>query len=350
MNDGSENIESARDAEFEAALDRQLSRVLSGAASIDECCAADPVHAEDLKQLLRLALSGQAVLQAEVAEAALPGDATDGWSAREKLLAQADSFFSEHAPASRRMRLRPLALASGLFLLIFAGTALATGSASPDSMLYPLKQRMESLRTTLAIQELDQARAEAGHADRRLDELEKMIGEGKSEYAGDLLASYEKHINDASEHAAAAAAEGEDTAEVDTVIASVRERHVALMVSLGLEKNKDESGRNPSDGQEENGGSGSGEPDSPGAPGEAGGHESGGETGGTESGTDMPDSYEQPGNDGHDGDSGDAGQAPSDESGHDQSSGEDSHDYEAPKQDERHSESSDHDGMVPARS
>ncbi|MHB9111913.1 MAG: DUF5667 domain-containing protein [Thermoleophilia bacterium] len=226
--------ESARDAEFEAVLDRELGRVLDGRASVDECCAANPGYAEDLRPLLQLAFSGRSALKVDDS----PSAATV--ASRKKLMAQARSLNNTRKSGSR-FRLRPLAMASGLFLLLFASTALAAGSAEPDSVLYPLKQHMESARTTLAMDKLDQARAETEHANNRLDELKKMMEKGKGEYCGSLLADYEARINNASAHAAAAAAEGEDTSEVDAFISSVRERHDSMLKSLGLEERGDEA-------------------------------------------------------------------------------------------------------------
>lgn len=327
MSDGIEKTEFPRDAEFEAILDRELGRVISGRASVDECCAANAGFAEELRPLLNLALSAQAVLQVD----ADLSENEEG--AREKLTAQAKSFYSERKPLSRKPGLRPLALASALFLLFFAGTALAASSASPDSLLYPLKEKMEAARTRLAIQELDQARVEAGHANKRLDELEKMIDEGKSEYAGGLLASYERHINDASAHAAAAAAQGEDTSEVDSLIASVRERHSALLVAKGLEEQKDEPGENV---ESPNSDSMSGDSDSggsypPASAGEPDDHGEIGGSGGSGDSGDSGDGYEQPNNDDH-GDSIDSDDQPhSSESDDDKHSEEDSHRSEAPR-------------------
>lgn len=245
MSEEQKNKESSQDVEFEAVLDRELERVLDGRTSVDECCAANPGFADELKPLLQLALSGRLALVVDD----LPTAAT--MTARKKLVAQARSL-DNTVKSGGKLRLRPLALASGLFLLLFAGTALAAGYAKPDSLLYPLKQGLESAQTTLAMQELDRARAEAEHANSRLDELQSMIDEGKSEYCESLLADYELRINNASAHAAAAASDGEDTSEVDAFIGSVRDRHDEMVKSLGLEGPEGEEGQAPGAGGEDN--------------------------------------------------------------------------------------------------
>ncbi|MDO8736554.1 MAG: DUF5667 domain-containing protein [Thermoleophilia bacterium] len=335
MNDGFEKTESLRNADFEAVLDSELDRLLNGRTSIDDCCAANPGYAEELRPLLQLAIAGRDLL---LADNTLPGVETP---AREKIMAHAHSLKASRK-SGIRLRMRPLALTTGLFLLIFAGTALAAGSAEPDNFLYPVKQQMESARTTLAMQDHDQARAEAGHANARLDELQVMMDRGKGEYSGSLLADYEAHINDASAHAAAAAAAGEDTTEVNAVITSVRERHDAMVKTLGLGEGDDTgedglddqrpedaagSGASPGAVPEDSGGglSGSGD-DSPG--GNDGGNDSGGEGGSGD--------YQQPQNDGHsDGDS----QSPSNDGGRNDSSGDGDSHGDTPRRDERHGES-----------
>lgn len=298
-----EKIESAGDAKFEAVLNRELSRILDGHASLDDCCGANPEYAEELRPLLQLALSSRAALKVD---APLSGDEVP---ARDKLMAHARSLNASRKSVSR-LGLRPLLLASGVFLLLFAGTALAAGSAAPDSLLYPLKQRMESARTSLAMQELDQARAEAEHANNRLDELQKMMDQDKTEYSGGLLADYESHIKDASVHAAAAAAEGKDTSEVDAVIGSVRDRHDAMLMSLGIDEQDGEEDRSPDVQRREDevdGGSGESHPE--GTIGEPSGEDlnddvgSGGldDAGGSSGGDGHDSGYEQPDNDGYGG-------------------------------------------------
>lgn len=242
MNDGLNNTESARDAQFETVLDRELGRVLAGSASVEECCGAHPGFADELGPLLQLALSGRSALKLDDGPAS--GVASQE---REKLMAHRHSIQVSNESGSW-LRIRPLALASGLFLLLFAGTALAAGTADPDSILYPIKQGIESAQTTLAIQELDRARAEAEHANNRLDELQKMIDEGKGEYTGSLLANYDAHINNATVHTANAAAEGKDITEVDGYIRSVRDRHDVMLETLGLgEENGVQGGANQAD-------------------------------------------------------------------------------------------------------
>lgn len=343
MSDRLKKTESASNSEFESVLDRELGRILDGQASIDDCCAANSQYAEELRPLLQLAISARSALIHDEPTVLMADTAmSEGVTAREKIMAHAGSM-NDAGKSGRnsrsRLGLRPMALASGLFVILFAGTALAAGTADPDSALYPLKQRMESARTTLAMQELDQARSEANHANKRLDELQAMMDKGKTEYTAGLLAKYEAHINAASDHAAAAAAEGEDTADVEAYIASVRGRHDEMLKSLGLEEPDDEGdeagseGRSPAvddDGDSSEGSGGAYPGDSGGAPagdnedGDSDSHGSGSSGGGDDSG----DNGRQDDSGGSD----DDGHPPSDGGNEDESSNEESSHRETPKQ------------------
>lgn len=162
-------------------------------------------------------------------------------SVRERVMAGAEAILQEREATDgkslwRRQApwraLRPIALAPAAFVLLFAGTALATTQATPDSFLYPLRQPLESARTALALQNLDKAHAEAAHANARLDEISQMASKGKPQYIPDLLRRYDLHINTATSLADAAGAEGEDTAVINGLIAASRARHDELIKSL----------------------------------------------------------------------------------------------------------------------
>ena len=299
MNEELEKNGQGSGSRLQAALDGELGRLLDGKAGLEECCAANQELAADLRQLLLLALSGREALQAEVPTAARE-------KTREKLLAEARSLSMQRRSRSSRLAmLRPMALATGLSLLLFAGTAVASSGAGPDSRLYPLKQRLELAHTTLAMQNLDQARAENSHANARLDELQKMLDNNRQEYVSDLLACYDKNISDAAAHARSAAADGEDTAEIDAQIQSTRLRHEEILRKISAVSGGGEAGPQPVTQDETGANSGAAQPaavepiestDGTGAPVEDAAHA------GSESGGDgTPDSGGHDGGSSHDG-------------------------------------------------
>lgn len=239
MNEDFKKNEQGSGNRLQTALDRELGRLLDGKTGLEECCAANPELNAELRPLLQLALSSREALQTEVPTAAR-------MKTREKLLAQARSLSIQRRSRSSRLALlRPLALATGLFVLLFAGTAVAASGAGPDSRLYPLKQRLESARTTLAMLNLDQARVENSHANARLDELQKMLDNNRQEYVPDLLARYDKNISDAAAHARSAAADGEATAEIDALIQSTRLRHEEMLRKISAVAGAGEAGPQP---------------------------------------------------------------------------------------------------------
>ncbi|MCL4472731.1 MAG: DUF5667 domain-containing protein [Actinobacteria bacterium] len=214
MTDNSYKI--ALDELFEDVLDNCLARVLDGRATIDECCAANPGFANGLRPLMETAVAARHALGEDM-PASTPAPAAVKSGARS---------------SSRGRMLRPLAIASGVFVLLFAGSAMAASSAQPDSVFYSLKQGMEEARTELARGNQSQARIENGHANIRLDELQTTIDAGKPDYIPELLGRYEENIDAATGYAAAAAADGEDVSEINGMIQATRMRHAEMVAAM----------------------------------------------------------------------------------------------------------------------
>lgn len=226
---------------LEDVLDRNLGRVLAGRASVQECCAASPEFAGALRPLLESALAARQALFENV-----PLEVRDSvWDrivSRNRIVSRKGSLKNVRVPGgggarsgrafARRRIVRPLALSGASFILLFSGTALAASGAGPDSVLYPLKQRLEAVRTDLAWSNQDRARTEISHANARLDELQTMVNDNKTEYIPGMLARYGTNINAAAEYAKAAADNGEDTAEIDAMIHSTRVRHDEMLASM----------------------------------------------------------------------------------------------------------------------
>lgn len=221
-----------------------LERILSSGESIDSCLDRYPGFQDELEPLLRLALEGRTALEVEISPAARA-------AGRERVMAHgAQILASARAGAGAvtsvngsrsgrrsffpfpRLILRPVALATALMVLLSGGTAMAASGAEPDSFLYPVKRTMEDIRTVVAFQDLDQAWVEAGHADARLDEIEAVVEKDRPEYVPDLLDSYAENYESAIGDVEAAAADGEDTATVLTMIAEVQSRHDRIILAI----------------------------------------------------------------------------------------------------------------------
>jgi hypothetical protein len=132
------------------------------------------------------------------------------------------------------VRLHPVAFASVVFLSVFAGTAAASGSASPDSLLYPVRQKIEDARISLVRSDVDRAQAELELADQRLTEVSDMLREGKDAYVPDLLARYETNMSQAISLRDQAARDDRDVSEIDALAAAIAVRHDEILSSAPL--------------------------------------------------------------------------------------------------------------------
>ncbi|MHB0866535.1 MAG: DUF5667 domain-containing protein [Thermoleophilia bacterium] len=170
---------------------------------------------------------------------------------RQRVMAGADQILvrkqaRSNRPANRRLQIfKPVALASAMFTLLFAGTAWAATGAEPDDFLYPVKQHLEAARTSIALQNIDRARVQIAHAQTRMDEIDNMASRDRSNYIPALLADYDRLMASATEHLQAAAADGEDISEVQALMTAARTRHDELLRSLtGPGPDTDQPGTN----------------------------------------------------------------------------------------------------------
>lgn len=217
---------------FPEMLDRSLETVLSGRGTVDSCCRRHPDAAAELRPLLEIAALARKALAVEataearaatrktlLAHTARPAGEKRGKWDRQR-------FSKLWGWAGGRRLLRP-ALVAVAIVIASAGTALAATRAEPDSFLYPLKQRLEGARTSLAAQKLDRATVETGYANRRLDEIIDMVNRDKAGYVPELLSRCDTHLSSAEALVREARAEGEDAERVERVeemIAAARER------------------------------------------------------------------------------------------------------------------------------
>lgn len=216
-------------ARMQDILDESLAAMLDRGESIADCIKRYPDAATELKPLLSLAARGQ---QALTATMPVPARSAVRKRIMAQALAQKTAPVPDRTPWSRfwprRLAMRSLVVA-GAIMLLGAGTAFAATQAGPDSLFYRFKTGMESARTTLAWQKLDQAAVETGNAGKRLDEISGMAAANKPEYIPGLLASYHQHIDVATRLVDEAKAEGEDAGEVEAMIAATEARKRQLM-------------------------------------------------------------------------------------------------------------------------
>lgn len=214
-------------------LDECIASVLSGRDTVESCLAERPDVAGELEPLLRTVAQNLEELRVVAPDSFR--ETTRGKlmeKAREKSGARFAKNRRRPWTGKRSFLLRPVAIASILIVMLFAGTAVAATTASPDSPLYPIKRGLEEVRTATTLTDLGKVEIEANHANTRLDEIENMIDENKPEYVQDLLLKYDSHIIKAVTIAAGARDGGKDTAEVEATIREVQERHDRLLLGL----------------------------------------------------------------------------------------------------------------------
>ncbi|RJQ44861.1 MAG: hypothetical protein C4534_05905 [Gaiellales bacterium] len=219
------------DERIEDILDECIDAVLNGGVGIEDAIARYPGHEAGLEPLVRLAVEGREALRVEIPRESFYTTKTRVMEGVREAAARRNLEQQVTSGRSRRGRigLKPLAWITATFMLLSGGTALAASAAGPDSLLYPLKQRMEEARTSLIRDDLDKARREAGYAGKRLDEIADMAAKGKPEIIPDLVYRYELHLDKAIGYANQAKADGQDASEVYAMIDDLQERFASLL-------------------------------------------------------------------------------------------------------------------------
>ncbi len=308
--------------EFADILDECI-EIVAGGGDIEDCLERYPDVAGELRPLLELVAAGHELLparqEAAASKAAVRARIMAAGQARRAPAAAPPSEsgrrrFLPRLRGALQPLLRPAFMAPALLVLAFSGTAVAASGAYPDSHLYPVKRALEEVRTAVATGDLDEAKVEVGHARARLDELQVMVAEDKTDYVAVTLERYRAHHDRAAAEIEAAAEAGADVSAVAAMLAEVEMRHDQLLSEIAdslpedvLHEIEDEL---PAPAMEDEGGeTGMGSPagggtapapapapggemeppgDEPGHAPAGGGHE-GGEPGG-----DMGGGYEQP--------------------------------------------------------
>lgn len=215
-------------AKIQDIFDKNLDSVLSEGANPDLSLERDPATAE-IKPLLDLAVACRSALEVDVPEETL-------LEVKARVMAKARELKGARQPVQRvwnhsRFVLRPVALAAGL-LALSTGTAFAANAAGPDSILYPVKQKLEDARGAIASQPLDRAAVATGNAGKRLDEIQGMVDKGQPAYVSDLLSRYDSQIADAQRLTDDAAGNGEDVSAVTGMISATLARHDAILSDI----------------------------------------------------------------------------------------------------------------------
>jgi len=180
---------------------------------------------------------------------------------RAKFMAQAESFAEQETKApfgwltrwlnqiplkpkernimnlsNRRFALTALATVLVLAVLLFGGagvTAFAAQSALPGDALYSLKTGIEQTQITLSRDAYNRAELQLSFAERRLDEISALIGEGRFNDIGRAVEEFESQVQAAiSELQAVAAGDPARATELASQISAALSRYALTLSGM----------------------------------------------------------------------------------------------------------------------
>ncbi|UCH42383.1 MAG: hypothetical protein JSW16_06070 [Dehalococcoidales bacterium] len=216
-----------RSREIENILNECLERMLVQGETVERCVGLYPQHADELRPLLEFAVAAR---EATVIQP------------RPEFRDRARYQFSQILRDSEQKARRPLfgwhwrptwvATVAIFLVLIIAGggTAAAASGSMPDQALYTVKLITERVQLAFTFTALGKAEAYASMADKRVDEIVYLAGEGESAYierATERLDSYLSEIAALSSPRLMAGAVLEESQETDEMMAAVVEEEVA---------------------------------------------------------------------------------------------------------------------------
>jgi hypothetical protein len=162
--------------EFNDILDECLERIITRGETVEQCLAVYPEYAAELEPLLRTSLTARDALdirpRPEFRERARHQFRAALQEAQER---------KERRPLFFGLQLRWATAVTVVLVLILAsgGTVAAAGDSMPDDALYPVKVTTENVRLALTFSDLGKAEMYARLADKRVNEIVNMAGEGK---------------------------------------------------------------------------------------------------------------------------------------------------------------------------
>jgi hypothetical protein len=176
---------------FEKILDECLERLIQG-ESVEECLARYPEQAAELEPLLRVALMAKEASSVEP---------------RPELKAEARHRFQSAVSDMGRQRQRrgfalrwrwrwAMAIAVVLLLFVAGGSTVAASNDSlPGDLLYPVKTRVEQVRMWFATTDTGKAKLHAQFANRRIEEIIRIIEKDKPDKVPGLVERLVDHLD-----------------------------------------------------------------------------------------------------------------------------------------------------------
>jgi hypothetical protein len=166
------------DKGFEDILDDCLERLFIRGESIEDCLAAYPQQADNLKPLLQTALTIKNTAAIEPRPEFKARARYQFHTALQEMAPKKNRFFSIW-----RFRWATALITILVILTASGGLVAAAGTSMPDDFLYPVKLAVEQLQLKLTPSDLGKANLYAKFADRRVTEIIHMAQEGNASLA-----------------------------------------------------------------------------------------------------------------------------------------------------------------------
>ncbi len=196
-----------------------IDEVLAGKCTVEDCLAKYSQLGDELRPLLKIALSIQS-------EAVTPSPEFRQ-RARKRLI---EAIQPAVAPAERRGLdifgwLRPLARRTAVAIVVAAllvgggATAYAAQESMPDEVLYPVKVATENARLAVTPSDVGKAELHIAFAERRVQEMAEMGRRGEAGEIPGLAVALDYHLEQASDLMEMASAEGVDVSGLEVSLA-----------------------------------------------------------------------------------------------------------------------------------
>ena len=221
---------------FEDILVECIEDIKAGRSSIEDCLQRYPSNRERLEPLLRIALRVRPA--PDVSPSLAFRTRARAWLMEEiqhRAAVSERAWLPSISPIRRMTRTRRFglarmaaAIALGLFVLA-GGTAYASQASLPGDVLYPVKLGTEQIGMMLSGG--DVARAERGlaFADRRIEEVQALIEEGRSQYLERAVDKYEYALDAALVRIEEADNRGVDTEDITTLAVEATASHAQAL-------------------------------------------------------------------------------------------------------------------------
>jgi len=179
-----------KNKQFEDILEECLERILGHGESVEQCLKLHPEFSSDLEPLLKTAT---AINRAVDIKPSAEFKARAAYQMRLEMAKRTPEKKRSHGwHWSPRWAISMSAAAA--VLVMGSGTVFAADSSLPGSPLYPVKLVTEDVRISMAGSDIQKATLYAEFAEKRVDEMTRLVETGKSERVGQVAERFDNTV------------------------------------------------------------------------------------------------------------------------------------------------------------